>query len=62
VIQLEKNVAEAKEMICSALSEKAVSYSTCKRWFQSNEHLKTEHPCKKGVAMHLIGSEGCDPL
>lgn len=29
--QLGKNAAEAKEMICSALGENAVSYSTCKK-------------------------------
>jgi len=31
---LKKNATEAKEMICSALSENTVSYSTCKRQFQ----------------------------
>ena len=29
-----KNTAEAQEMICSTLGENAVSYSTCKKWFQ----------------------------
>ena len=32
--QLKKNVAEAQEMICSALREDAVFYTTCKKWFQ----------------------------
>jgi len=31
--QLEKK-AKAKEIICSALGENAVSCSTCKKWFQ----------------------------
>ncbi|KYM95002.1 hypothetical protein ALC62_14359 [Cyphomyrmex costatus] len=29
--QLKKNAAEAQEMICSALGENSVSYSTCKK-------------------------------
>lgn len=32
--QVKKNAAEAMEMICSALGEDAVSYSTCSKWFQ----------------------------
>jgi len=31
-LQLKKSAAET--MICSALEEGAVSYSTCKKWFQ----------------------------
>jgi transposase len=31
------------------------------RW-AVNKHHKTEHPCKKGVAMHLVGSVKRDPL
>lgn len=44
--QLKKNAAEAKDMICSAIGENAVSYSTCKKWFQrfreGNFNLKDE--------------------
>ena len=33
--QLKKNFRRgAKEMICLVLDENAVSYSTCKKWFQ----------------------------
>lgn len=32
--QLKKSAAEAQQMICAALGEAAVSYSTCKKWFQ----------------------------
>ena len=32
--QLKKSAAEAQELICSALGDDAVSYSTCKKWFQ----------------------------
>jgi len=32
--QIEKNAAETKEMICLALGENTVLYSTCKKWFQ----------------------------
>jgi len=50
--QLKKNAAEAKEMICSAMSENAASYSTCKKWFQQfrdgNFDLQDgEHPDQK---------------
>jgi len=31
--KLEKNAAETKEIICSALAENAVSYNTCKKRF-----------------------------
>ena len=31
---LKKNAAEAQEMICAALGEDAIAYSTCKKWFQ----------------------------
>ncbi|EFN82336.1 Histone-lysine N-methyltransferase SETMAR, partial [Harpegnathos saltator] len=31
---LKKNAAEATEMICVAYGENAVSYATCKRWYQ----------------------------
>lgn len=46
--QLKKNAVEAKEMICSILGEKAVSYSTCKKWFQQfreeNFNLQNDQP------------------
>ncbi|CAK9816131.1 Mariner Mos1 transposase [Anthophora plagiata] len=32
--ELKKNAAEATKMICSALGENAVTYKTCKKWFQ----------------------------
>ena len=31
---MEKNAAEATEMICSALRHGAMRHKTCKRWFQ----------------------------
>jgi len=57
-----KKCGWSKKIICLALSENAVLYNTCKNRFQSDENLKIEHPCKKGVAMHLMGSKGRDPL
>lgn len=32
--QLKKNASEATEMICSALGESAITYKTCKKWYQ----------------------------
>ncbi|CAK9827111.1 Mariner Mos1 transposase [Anthophora retusa] len=32
--ELKKNAAEATKMVCSALGENAVTYKTCKKWFQ----------------------------
>jgi len=43
--QLKKNVAEAQEMICSALEETVVSYSTCKKRFKTRNFDFNDEKC-----------------
>ena len=43
--QLKKSAAEAQEMICSALGETAVSYSTCKKRFKTGNFDFNEEKC-----------------
>ena len=42
--QLQKTAAEAKRMICSALSKDGISYTTRKKWFQKYKSARKENP------------------